>query len=126
MTVSGATIYASSSVSRRTSVSPHVSSRSPTGQGSLGVITASCFFSSRRRHTRLQGDWSSDVCSSDLHGIIGDWSYHALAPVRSRRQRKEARQGADERRRRADHRSRGFDRSRAQGGGPREDRKSVV
>src|SRR5256885_13158738 len=27
------------------------------------------FFSSRRRHTRLQGDWSSDVCSSDLLGI---------------------------------------------------------
>src|SRR5205807_3434849 len=26
------------------------------------------FFSSRRRHTRLQGDWSSDVCSSDLTG----------------------------------------------------------
>src|SRR5256885_3979878 len=26
------------------------------------------FFSSRRRHTRLQGDWSSDVCSSDLFG----------------------------------------------------------
>src|SRR5256885_16106881 len=26
------------------------------------------FFSSRRRHTRLQGDWSSDVCSSDLRG----------------------------------------------------------
>src|ERR1039457_4467570 len=24
------------------------------------------FFSSRRQHTRLQGDWSSDVCSSDL------------------------------------------------------------
>src|SRR5256885_10583203 len=24
------------------------------------------YFSSRRRHTRLQGDWSSDVCSSDL------------------------------------------------------------
>src|SRR5688500_9804286 len=24
------------------------------------------FFSSRRRHTRLQGDWSSNVCSSDL------------------------------------------------------------
>src|SRR5256885_9440066 len=29
-----------------------------------------CFFSSRRRHTRLQGDWSSDVCSSDLHNLI--------------------------------------------------------
>src|ERR1022692_1042493 len=26
------------------------------------------FFSSRRRHTRLQGDWSSDVCSADLVG----------------------------------------------------------
>src|SRR2546426_10530667 len=27
------------------------------------------FFSSRRRHTRLQGDWSSDVCSSDLFDV---------------------------------------------------------
>src|SRR5256885_17171718 len=30
------------------------------------------FFSSRRRHTRLQGDWSSDVCSSDLDGRAED------------------------------------------------------
>src|SRR3989454_9483807 len=30
------------------------------------MIVAVFFFSSRRRHTRLQGDWSSDVCSSDL------------------------------------------------------------
>src|SRR5256885_16873798 len=29
------------------------------------------FFSSRRRHTRLQGDWSSDVCSSDLALVPG-------------------------------------------------------
>src|SRR5215467_12115364 len=29
------------------------------------------FFSSRRRHTRLQGDWSSDVCSSDLALQLG-------------------------------------------------------
>src|SRR5256885_11843342 len=29
------------------------------------------FFSSRRRHTRLQGDWSSDVCSSDLYPYRG-------------------------------------------------------
>src|SRR5256885_5607944 len=28
------------------------------------------FFSSRRRHTRLQGDWSSDVCSSDLRARL--------------------------------------------------------
>src|SRR5256885_2717577 len=28
-------------------------------------LKAWMFFSSRRRHTRLQGDWSSDVCSSD-------------------------------------------------------------
>src|SRR5882757_10970604 len=27
------------------------------------------FFSSRRRHTRYWRDWSSDVCSSDLHRI---------------------------------------------------------
>src|SRR2546430_6180996 len=26
------------------------------------------FFSSRRRHTRFDCDWSSDVCSSDLKG----------------------------------------------------------
>src|SRR5207248_8709495 len=29
------------------------------------------FFSSRRRHTRSYGDWSSDVCSSDLNGGEG-------------------------------------------------------
>src|SRR2546426_4725222 len=37
------------------------------------------FFSSRRRHTRLQGDWSSDVCSSDLQcEVIG--VAHVLEP----------------------------------------------
>src|SRR5688572_31559374 len=29
------------------------------------------FFSSRRRHTRFDCDWSSDVCSSDLTAIVG-------------------------------------------------------
>src|SRR5262249_56758029 len=29
------------------------------------------FFSSRRRHTRLVSDWSSDVCSSDLCSDAG-------------------------------------------------------
>src|SRR5688500_20090554 len=48
----------------------------------FGLTTATCsrssfprgasrlFFSSRGRHTRLQGDWSSDVCSSDLEQEI--------------------------------------------------------
>src|SRR6266487_3534531 len=31
-----------------------------------GEKSGSFFFSSRRRHTRWTGDWSSDVCSSDL------------------------------------------------------------
>src|SRR5256885_3961404 len=38
------------------------------GAGERSVsISMVFFFSSRRRHTRLQGDWSSDVCSSDLY-----------------------------------------------------------
>src|SRR5207248_5055359 len=32
----------------------------------LVVFVFFFFFSSRRRHTRSYGDWSSDVCSSDL------------------------------------------------------------
>src|SRR5262249_61918626 len=32
----------------------------------MGSLPAFFFFSSRRRHTRLVSDWSSDVCSSDL------------------------------------------------------------
>src|SRR5437763_2270476 len=32
------------------------------------IDSFSFFFSSRRRHTRYIGDWSSDVCSSDLVG----------------------------------------------------------
>src|SRR2546430_3310253 len=30
------------------------------------AIDSTVFFSSRRRHTRFDCDWSSDVCSSDL------------------------------------------------------------
>src|SRR6267142_3125035 len=37
------------------------------------------FFSSRRRHTRLTCDWSSDVCSSDLWNMMmsmsGGWFF---------------------------------------------------
>src|SRR3989475_4706989 len=32
------------------------------------VFVCFFFFSSRRRHTRFDCDWSSDVCSSDLLG----------------------------------------------------------
>src|SRR5437762_6948175 len=32
----------------------------------MNLIFYIFFFSSRRRHTRYIGDWSSDVCSSDL------------------------------------------------------------
>src|SRR5712664_4387329 len=33
------------------------------------LTTNSFFFSSRRRHTRSDRDWSSDVCSSDLERV---------------------------------------------------------
>src|SRR5256886_6215725 len=36
------------------------------GQLSRSYLGAFFFFSSRRRHTRFDCDWSSDVCSSDL------------------------------------------------------------
>src|SRR3712207_607675 len=46
------------------------------------------FFSSRRRHTRYWRDWSSDVCSSDLHmtpeeavRAHGDLGGQVLVPV---------------------------------------------
>src|SRR5256886_3826007 len=47
--------------------------RNCTGTSSSGSLTVcrlvafSFFFSSRRRHTRFDCDWSSDVCSSDLY-----------------------------------------------------------
>src|SRR5256885_5117685 len=39
------------------------------------------FFSSRRRHTRLQGDWSSDVCSSDLFDAFDALAIAYVLPV---------------------------------------------
>src|SRR2546430_629063 len=35
------------------------------------LIESFFFFSSRRRHTRFDCDWSSDVCSSDLEVVGG-------------------------------------------------------
>src|SRR5690348_3618598 len=37
------------------------------------------FFSSRRRHTRWTGDWSSDVCSSDLIAVENVIVLHGVA-----------------------------------------------
>src|SRR5256885_8687261 len=47
-------------------------------RGQKGALArVSLFFTGRRRHTRLQGDWSSDVCSSDL-------AWAGTSPYRSR------------------------------------------
>src|SRR2546426_12522357 len=55
-----------------------------------GSILNFFFFSSRRRHTRLQGDWSSDVCSSDLaYPLLGVAQYLAV-------QRAEAAEGGSD------------------------------
>src|SRR5690348_18509533 len=40
------------------------------------------FFSSRRRHTRWTGDWSSDVCSSDLERWIVAYCESAMLHYR--------------------------------------------
>src|SRR5206468_8374022 len=40
------------------------------------------FFSSRRRHTRSDRDWSSDVCSSDLERHPRVTDLLALSPLR--------------------------------------------
>src|SRR5207248_8880066 len=41
--------------------------------GNERVLSIYFFFSSRRRHTRSYGDWSSDVCSSDLRNRPPRW-----------------------------------------------------
>src|SRR2546430_17482384 len=67
----------------------------------MSLIADFFFFSSRRRHTRFDCDWSSDVCSSDLvakiRGVRPMWALalrrvatqrdqvaDALAPVAAR------------------------------------------
>src|SRR5256886_13504144 len=50
-----------------------------------GVWRSFFFFSSRRRHTRFDCDWSSDVCSSDLrHAEISWASSESEADTRGR------------------------------------------
>src|SRR5256886_3996365 len=43
------------------------------------ILTCFFFFSSRRRHTRFDCDWSSDVCSSDLLTLIGAAELSAIS-----------------------------------------------
>src|SRR5437762_5020544 len=63
------------------------------GSCSIRLYSFFFFFSSRRRHTRYIGDWSSDVCSSDLleasvrcglgragHGIRHGRCHHRQGP----------------------------------------------
>src|SRR2546426_142377 len=60
------------------------------GRGSSrGFAPFIFFFSSRRRHTRLQGDWSSDVCSSDL-AANPRWAAVAIVRDLTRRPRPSA------------------------------------
>src|SRR2546430_17050088 len=65
------------------------------------------FFSSRRRHTRFDCDWSSDVCSSDLDARVAGWRRSLAraenagggrpgARARARRRRSEERRGGEE------------------------------
>src|SRR5688500_20242068 len=92
------------------------------------------FFSSRRRHTSLQGDWSSDVCSSDLamkiaidhttryvyeHPVRYSTQYLRMVPPSTRRQRvrsEERRVGKERRGRGAGERGK-TERGRRMGGG---------
>src|SRR5256886_10313449 len=47
----------------------------------MNYLVVCFFFSSRRRHTRFDCDWSSDVCSSDLLLIISHGKIVADGPV---------------------------------------------
>ena len=47
------------------------------GGREIEVESGCLFFSSRRRHTRLVRDWSSDVCSSDLQAVY--WGFFVAA-----------------------------------------------
>src|SRR2546430_3798303 len=66
---------------------------------SISTCFSSFFFSSRRRHTRFDCDWSSDVCSSDLLSLepdpgrpylAGDLLGRGLAPRRNGGRRADA------------------------------------
>src|SRR5207249_8489818 len=91
------------------------------------------FFSGRRRHTRSNRDWSSDVCSSDLFGF---WTRshspagrsHSAGPLRAGPEPEVGRDAPD-RGRPAGHAARGEGKVQdgpCHGGAADRDRKSVV
>src|SRR5205085_9361099 len=45
------------------------------------LVSLFFFFSSRRRHTRFDCDWSSDVCSSDLAAAMLATTFVSVAAV---------------------------------------------
>src|SRR5207237_5511446 len=49
------------------------------------IVLIVFFLSSRRRHTILKCDWSSDVCSSDLHYKLDKFQPPASATCAGRR-----------------------------------------
>src|SRR5256885_8705398 len=81
---------------------PWTAGRGSAGAGVMRVCSV-FFFSSRRRHTRLQGDWSSDVCSSDLSFC----AITAPPPASSRRLRDGTGDVEERRLREIDHLGRG-------------------
>src|SRR2546430_13591180 len=56
------------------------------------MIRVCFFFSSRRRHTRFDCDWSSDVCSSDLDEKFGSWLFGIAHQKCIQRWRKQSRE----------------------------------
>src|SRR5256885_6736004 len=68
----------------RRRVRSHRSKAPCSSHGTLDQNRMCFFFSSRRRHTRLQGDWSSDVCSSDLHVSVPKQSQQGKQQVSHR------------------------------------------
>src|SRR5438270_7941528 len=65
---------------RKQTTKPRGSRRRP-GMQPVGV-----FFSSRRRHTRFDCDWSSDVCSSDL-SLLSEYALNSTKVFKLRAKR---------------------------------------
>src|SRR2546430_10951985 len=56
-------------VDKAVAIAEKVERGSTTASANMVCLSGCFFFSSRRRHTRFDCDWSSDVCSSDLRPL---------------------------------------------------------